>query len=952
MEFRADERAQAIQIGAVLLFAVLVIAFSLYQAYVVPNQNEQIEMDHSVEVQQQLQDLRNAIVSMPGRTSGTGTTISLGTSYPARIIALNPTPPSGRLSTDGTTDPRVNLTITNATAVGETGDVWNGSTRAYNTGGIVYEPNYNRYRDPPTTVYENSLLYNSFGERNLTLAGQSLLSGNRISLITLNGSLSRSSSASTTVDTQPISSSDRTVLVESNASSPITLNLTTRLSASRWTTLLDDEANVDAVTPAPNADAVPDPFTRVQITLDPGQYRLQMTKVGVGTGATEESAEYLTDVQGDNETITRAESQDIVLEVRDALNNPVSGVTVNGSVDGSNNGTLNGSPTVSDASGQVNFVYDTYTSNESGTHQLQFSLEALDNSFDGKSSADVLLNVTLETERNATNGTGGSPFDITWSNDATNSSAITCYANNTCIANGDRVNVTAVTDPVEQGAPVVFSTNDTSTATDGPNSDTRTDAAGQAVLDLDGRAGNGGWVTAYVSSIGSGDLVRVYFNRPPTASYTYSTTGKNLSVNASDSTDPDGTITEYEWDWDGDGTFEATGETATHEYQNAGQKNVTLRVTDNSGRTNATSKSIGVTGGGQFDPGQAFEDKNGNGIYEPSNGDFTVDLAARSYEYNATSNGTSASFVIPSSVTVDGQSMDIAGENVTIRTDVQMGGDISLTATQDDLQMTGQSLIGGQGLTISAASGTVDLTGTTVDNTNGSSGMSISGTTIDLSDADVATVQQATIDGTTLSLDGTAINNTLGSSGIDLLGDSSITLNDAQITSAGTVAVSENSGDVSVVGSSIQTQSGSRSVTIAAQGVTTVRDTILTGGDNSGGRVTVSGNTATLRNVSATAYESISATATNGELDAVESTFSTTAGIDQRSISLQSDGNMNLNATEIDTAGGSAFADLTAIKMDLMVQDAVISDEDNTLEFDPNNSNVVGTPESGEVSKN
>ena len=37
-----DERGQAIQIGAVLLFGLLIISFASYQAFVVPNQNKQI----------------------------------------------------------------------------------------------------------------------------------------------------------------------------------------------------------------------------------------------------------------------------------------------------------------------------------------------------------------------------------------------------------------------------------------------------------------------------------------------------------------------------------------------------------------------------------------------------------------------------------------------------------------------------------------------------------------------------------------------------------------------------------------------------------------------------------------------------------------------------------------------------------------------------------------------
>ncbi|MFC7028748.1 hypothetical protein ACFQH8_17685 [Halomicroarcula sp. GCM10025710] len=66
MSLVGDERGQAIQIGAVLLFGVLIISFSTYQAFVVPDQNRGIEFSHNQEVQSQMQDLRNAVVSVGG----------------------------------------------------------------------------------------------------------------------------------------------------------------------------------------------------------------------------------------------------------------------------------------------------------------------------------------------------------------------------------------------------------------------------------------------------------------------------------------------------------------------------------------------------------------------------------------------------------------------------------------------------------------------------------------------------------------------------------------------------------------------------------------------------------------------------------------------------------------------------------------------------------------------
>jgi len=49
-------------------------------------------------------------------------------------------------------------------------------------------------------------------------------------------------------------------------------------------------------------------------------------------------------------------------------------------------------------------------------------------------------------------------------------------------------------------------------------------------------------------------------NSDPSASFTYSTTGLNVTVDGSGSSD-DGSISSYEWDWTSDGTYEATGET-------------------------------------------------------------------------------------------------------------------------------------------------------------------------------------------------------------------------------------------------------------------------------------------------------------------------------------------------------------------------------------------------------
>ena len=81
-------------------------------------------------------------------------------------------------------------------------------------------------------------------------------------------------------------------------------------------------------------------------------------------------------------------------------------------------------------------------------------------------------------------------------------------------------------------------------------------------------------------------------NRPPNATFTESAetvyTGEIITFNASDSYDPDGSITNYFWDF-GDGT-NATGMATEHSYADDGNYTVTLTVTDDDGAThNATA---------------------------------------------------------------------------------------------------------------------------------------------------------------------------------------------------------------------------------------------------------------------------------------------------------------------------------------------------------------------------
>lgn len=86
------------------------------------------------------------------------------------------------------------------------------------------------------------------------------------------------------------------------------------------------------------------------------------------------------------------------------------------------------------------------------------------------------------------------------------------------------------------------------------------------------------------------DVTKV--NQSPTAGFQISTTDLLLEVDGSESSDPDGTITDYAWDF-GDG-FTASGRTSQHSYDAAGSYDVTLTVTDSDGATSTTTRTIAI----------------------------------------------------------------------------------------------------------------------------------------------------------------------------------------------------------------------------------------------------------------------------------------------------------------------------------------------------------------------
>lgn len=259
MTFRGDHRGQSVQIGAVLLFAVLLLAFTGYQAVVVPQQNGRAEFDHSQRVAADVADARNAIMAAALEGEERFVDVELGTRYPLRLLALNPPPAAGTLRT---TEARPFAVYNDSDGAGT--DVTDvacpgpGVTRT-----LRYEPSYNEYGSAPVSGVEHTVAYRTFAEDTLTASGQRLVRDRTITLVALHGEYAETGAGTVTFEPRPGAARATTVVDPE-------LVLPTELSRSTWVDLLAGEVPAEDVAVA-NGD--------LTLSLE-GRYTLRCAAVG------------------------------------------------------------------------------------------------------------------------------------------------------------------------------------------------------------------------------------------------------------------------------------------------------------------------------------------------------------------------------------------------------------------------------------------------------------------------------------------------------------------------------------------------------------------------------------------------------------------------------------------------------------------------------------------------
>ena len=132
---------------------------------------------------------------------------------------------------------------------------------------------------------------------------------------------------------------------------------------------------------------------------------------------------------------------------------------------------------------------------------------------------------------------------------------------------------------------------------------TSTNATHQYTIDWEALSQGEEGVTIQIDNDGDGVFEQTIITgvtfQLPIASFTYSPAhpviNETITFNASDSYDPDGTITNYKWNFGDGNTTEATESLITHSYVLAGEYTVNLIVTDDDGATNSTSQLVTVT---------------------------------------------------------------------------------------------------------------------------------------------------------------------------------------------------------------------------------------------------------------------------------------------------------------------------------------------------------------------
>lgn len=277
----ADDRGVSGVVGFILIFAILVILLSTYQAVWVPVQNEQVEYDHYQTVKDDMTNVRSAIFEARTTGEAQSTTVKLGTRYPTRGLAINPPPATGQLKVGERRS--VSMVYQDGTAIdiptrfpGITSD-----TEVY-TKLLRYSPNYRELDTGAPIRHEHGLLYMNYSETEQggglvihnaeqTLVQTSESGVNEVTIVPIQGNYSKLGVERVSVDPEP-------GILTSREFEDINVTVPTDLDEPTWEEILSDDL-------APENVVVDESAGELTLVLD-GVWAVEYAPIGVdGTPA-------------------------------------------------------------------------------------------------------------------------------------------------------------------------------------------------------------------------------------------------------------------------------------------------------------------------------------------------------------------------------------------------------------------------------------------------------------------------------------------------------------------------------------------------------------------------------------------------------------------------------------------------------------------------------------------
>lgn len=271
------ERGQAIQIGALFIFAFIIIGISVNQAVLVPQQNKQVEFNHYGGLKNDFVQLQGDSISIAGANAMRSSSVTLGTQYPARTLGVNPPPPQGQLerTLTGTA-----FTVTNSPP--DVSDLCGGST----TFGVQYTPSYPNFNAQPVT-FENGQVFISGDSNNAFLQTRTIINTDTetIRFYRLVGTIPTRSTAGTV----NIELTGSNIIGQANNDefNGETISVPTQLDTSDWR----DDLTTDYSAFDSDGGSITTSSNQADIEI-PGGYRIRCYTIGTGNTEPPAANEY------------------------------------------------------------------------------------------------------------------------------------------------------------------------------------------------------------------------------------------------------------------------------------------------------------------------------------------------------------------------------------------------------------------------------------------------------------------------------------------------------------------------------------------------------------------------------------------------------------------------------------------------------------------------------------